>query len=202
MAPRPPHHPLPPCRRHPFSSKHVPAFLFLGFLLSLLTPTFATFDVRDMARLERVTGPVVSPDGRWFAFTGRTWNAEHDKTATLLYIQSTGACTFRVHFLSLHLSCSLSGCCLFSHASCPTRTRSDDCGCALSCRMLPLLADSLPVSCLFCLCIRIFFRRISSLCTVDLILDFAHLIFFFSYEFFTSATIKLALLCLSTALSV
>lgn len=69
------------------------AFLFLGVLPSLLTPARAAdaakkrdITLDDLARLQRVSGPVVSPDGNWVAYSVSQVDTKEDKSQTHLWM--------------------------------------------------------------------------------------------------------------------
>src|SRR5262245_11296900 len=46
------------------------------------------FSVQDMVAMERLADPQPSPDGRWVAFTRRTWDPEANKVSTNLWLVS------------------------------------------------------------------------------------------------------------------
>eukprot|EP00708_Paratrimastix_pyriformis_P002202 GAFH01000943.1.p1 GENE.GAFH01000943.1~~GAFH01000943.1.p1 ORF type:complete len:721 (-),score=312.46 GAFH01000943.1:130-2259(-) len=63
---------------------------FVVGLLLLCASAYAmhTFTVDDMAAIDRITGPIVSPDGNWFLFSSRIWNKAENKVTTLLWVQN------------------------------------------------------------------------------------------------------------------
>lgn len=53
------------------------------------------FGVYDMVSMQRVGEPVPSPDGKWIAFTVRTWDAAANKATTNLWLASADGATIR-----------------------------------------------------------------------------------------------------------
>jgi dipeptidyl aminopeptidase/acylaminoacyl peptidase len=69
------------------------ALLFLGVLPSLLTPAHAAeapkkrdITLDDLAKLQRVGGPVVSPDGEWVVYSVSQVDTKEDKSQTHLWM--------------------------------------------------------------------------------------------------------------------
>ena len=67
--------------------------LCLGFLFSLLTPAFAgdapqkrAITLDDLARLQRVSPPVISPDGQWILYTVSQIDTKEDKGHSHLWM--------------------------------------------------------------------------------------------------------------------
>ncbi|MEP6633179.1 MAG: S9 family peptidase [Luteimonas sp.] len=57
------------------------------FAAPLLTHAARGFDVRDMAKMDRVSSPALSPDGRKLVFVNRSVDFDANKAATALYIE-------------------------------------------------------------------------------------------------------------------
>jgi dipeptidyl aminopeptidase/acylaminoacyl peptidase len=75
------------------SRHYLRAFLFLGVLLFSLAPTRAAdgpkkrdITLDDLAKMQRVSGPVVSPDGEWVVYSVSQVDAKEDKSQTHLWM--------------------------------------------------------------------------------------------------------------------
>ena len=68
-------------------SRHVALALFISALLPLSASAARPFEVRDLANLERVSSPALSPDGRKVVFAVRQTDYAANKGVTSLWIE-------------------------------------------------------------------------------------------------------------------